>query len=125
MTKAAGTMETTPDRIDPSGLSGLAITSSRAAAIAIAAAVFYGFATTYYLKPFFGTPPLPRIFHIHAAIFTSWIVLFVLQASLVHPGATDLHRKLGLAGAALAIAMVVFGFVAAVPARDSVISMER
>ncbi len=115
MAEAAGTVE----RISASSRSAWIARSAdhvfyRALAIAIAAAIFYGFATTYYLKQFFGTPPLPRIIHIHAAIFTSWVVLFVVQTSLVASGRTDLHRKLGVAGAALAVAMVVSGFVAAV-----------
>jgi hypothetical protein len=86
----------------------------RAAAITIAAAVFYGFATTYYLKGFFGTPPLPWIIHIHAVIFSSWIVLFVVQTSLVASGRTDLHRRLGIAGVGLAVAMVASGLLAAI-----------
>ncbi len=85
-----------------------------AMAWAIGAAMFYGFATTYYLKEFFGTPPLPRIVHVHAVIFTAWVAFFILQASLPGSGRTALHRKTGIAGAALAVAMIVSGFLTAV-----------
>ncbi len=38
---------------------------------------------------------LPLIFHIHAFIFFSWIVLYVTQNALVATGSVALHRRLG------------------------------
>ena len=51
----------------------------------------------------------PLIVHFHAAAFVGWLVLFAIQVGLVRIGRTDLHRKLGVAGAGLAAAMLVLG----------------
>jgi hypothetical protein len=86
--------------------------------VAVAATVAGGFAPTYYLKPLFGTPALPLSIHIHGALFTTWVLLFVAQTSLVAANRTDLHKRLGIVGAVLAAAMVVSGtFVAIDSAR--------
>src|SRR5260370_34884877 len=37
---------------------------------------------------------------VHVFLFTSWIFLFLAQTTLVASHRTDLHRKLGIAGAA-------------------------
>jgi hypothetical protein len=42
-------------------------------------------------------------------LFTAWVVLFVVQTALVASRRVALHRRLGVAGAALAAAMVVAG----------------
>jgi hypothetical protein len=47
--------------------------------------------------------------HLHGALLTSWIALFVIQSSLIGMGRVDLHRRLGVFGAALATAIVVTG----------------
>ncbi len=78
-------------------------------AIAVAATVAAGFAPTYYLKPLFATPALPLFLHIHGALFTAWVLLFVAQTSLVAAKRTDLHRRLGIVGAMLALTMVASG----------------
>jgi uncharacterized membrane protein YozB (DUF420 family) len=80
-------------------------------ALAIFAAVFLGFARSFFLRPWY---PEPRgapetFFYLHGAVFAAWFVLLVVQASLVGVGRTDLHRRLGTAGALLAVAMVVTG----------------
>lgn len=53
--------------------------------------------------------PYPLIVHAHAAAFMGWLVLFTGQILLVRAGRTDLHRKLGVAMIALALAMAVLG----------------
>ena len=58
-----------------------------------------GFARTYYLKTAFGTPPLPALIHLHAALMTSWVALFVVQTRFIAAQRTDLHRRLGMLGA--------------------------
>ncbi len=86
-----------------------------ATAAAVAAALaFAGFAPTYYLKGFFGTPALPGLVHVHGLVMTLWIVLFATQVGLVAARRTDLHRKLGVAGVVLAAAVVVVGVVTAI-----------
>src|SRR2546422_8622945 len=48
-----------------------------------------------------------------SVVFTAWIVLLVVQASLVAGGRTELHRKIGPYSAVLAVAMVVLGTLGA------------
>jgi hypothetical protein len=86
-------------------------------AIASAVAVFVGFGRTYYLKSYFGTPQLSPLIHIHGAVFTLWMIFFVVQTALIASNRPGIHRRLGYAGAALAIAMVVLGTIAAFKAR--------
>jgi hypothetical protein len=95
----------------------------------IALIVFIGFARTYYLAGMFGAKPLgSSIVHVHAAAFTCWLALLVVQASLVGTGHTRAHRRLGLVGLVLAPLMVILGVLVAhemlrrfadVPAVDS------
>ena len=76
--------------------------------------VFAGFARTYYLRPYFGTPQLTPLLHLHGLIFTSWIVLLLAQTVLVAAKRTAIHRRLGWAGAALALLMILVGTTTAV-----------
>ncbi len=85
-------------------------------AITAALVVFAGFAPTYYLKGAFGGRPLSPLLHGHGLIFTSWILLFVLQTGLIAGRRTPLHRRLGVSGGALAVAMLVAGTMAAIDA---------
>jgi hypothetical protein len=82
---------------------------------AIALVVFIGFSRTYYLAGLFSAKPLAApIVHIHGAVFTSWIVLLVVQTSLVGTGHGKTHRKLGLIGLGLAPLIVLLGVLVAV-----------
>jgi hypothetical protein len=83
-------------------------------AVAIAATVFAGFARTYYLRLYYGTPPLALLLHLHGIVFTSWIALFVAQATLVAAGRTDVHRRLGVGGGVLAALLIVVGTTTAI-----------
>jgi hypothetical protein len=87
-------------------------------ALAMFAAVYLGFARTFFLRPWFPGVPAPTepIFYLHGAFFTAWCVLLVLQPSLVAVGRTDVHRKLGAFGAAIAAVMVVLGIAGALVA---------
>lgn len=90
--------------------------------IALAVVVFAGFARTYYLRPLVPAPalggqlPLTRLIHLHALLFSGWMVLLVLQARLVAMRNLSLHRRLGLASVALAVLMVGVGTVTALQA---------
>lgn len=86
-------------------------------AAAVAALIaFAGFARTYYLKGWFGSPDLTTILHAHGVVMTLWVVLFITQVGLVAAGRTDIHRRLGLAGAALAVLLLVLGTLTAIDA---------
>ena len=84
----------------------------------IAVTILLGFARTYYLRPLVGapSPPLPSLtplIHVHGLLFTGWIVLLVAQTRLVAAGRVDVHRRLGIAGAALAVLMIGVGTLTA------------
>ena len=85
-------------------------------AVAVALVVFAGFAPTYYLKGAFGGPQLPPLLHVHGLIFTSWVVLFIVQTRLIASRRTPLHRRLGVVGGLTAVAMLVVGTLAAIAA---------
>lgn len=81
--------------------------------IAAAILVFAGFAPSYYLRAFFATHALPLLVHMHGALMTLWLVLFLTQVNLVAAHRTDLHRRLGLFGGFLAGLIVIVGFATA------------
>ncbi|HEV8427924.1 MAG TPA: hypothetical protein VGQ41_08505 [Pyrinomonadaceae bacterium] len=84
------------------------------AAILTPLIVLAGFARTYYLKPLFGTPDLPgRIVHLHGIVMTAWVMLFVVQISLVATRRTKIHQRLGIFGGVLAALVVVVGILTA------------
>ena len=82
-----------------------------------------GFARTYYGPIAFGGPratlsggPWTLVVHAHAALFTAWVLLFIVQTALVASRRVAIHRRLGIAGAILAAAMVVAGLLIAIAA---------
>lgn len=96
-------------------------------AIFMLATVLAGFAPTYFLAGVFHAPLPSKVIHFHGAAFTLWMILLIVQNSLVYAGRTDIHKKLGMAGFVLGCAMVVLGVSAAtdsltrgggVPGRD-------
>jgi hypothetical protein len=84
-----------------------------AMSILILVVVFVGFAPTYYFAGVFRAPLPAPIIHIHGAVFSCWVLLLVVQTSLVSVRRVDLHRGLGIFGFCLAALMVVFGVLAA------------
>ncbi len=89
--------------------------------IAMAATVFAGFASTYYVPLMGDGPaatvsggPFTSIVHLHGALFTAWVGLFLIQTTLVATRRVGVHRRLGVAGAVLAASMVAVGVSVAV-----------
>ncbi len=80
--------------------------------VAAALTVFAGFTRTYYLKDVFAGPALTPLQHVHGFLFTCWVLLFIAQSSLIAANRTDVHRRLGVVGGALAAAMLVVGAMA-------------
>jgi hypothetical protein len=76
--------------------------------VAMLGTIVAGFAPSFFLRPATMPSLAPRVIA-HGTLFSSWIVLFVVQASLVAAGRTRLHRDLGVAAAGLAALMVVSG----------------
>jgi hypothetical protein len=77
--------------------------------LALLVLVVTGFARTYFLKLAFGTPELTPLLHLHGALMSAWFVLFLAQVGLVASRRVRWHRRLGIAGAVLALAIVVVG----------------
>ncbi len=85
-----------------------------AAAIVFALINLLGFARTYYLKGFFEAPPLPSlVVHLHGLTMTAWIALFAAQVWLVRSKRIRVHQRLGYAGVALGVLVLVTGFFTA------------
>jgi hypothetical protein len=86
------------------------------ALILVLVVVFVGFARTFFLKGWFGTPPLSNLLFAHGLVMSAWLALFIAQTTLVEIGRTDLHRRLGVAGIGVAILVIVVGVSAALDA---------
>jgi hypothetical protein len=83
-----------------------------AAALLLLAVVFAGFAPTFYLKGVYGlrTDHYPPYLYAHGIVMSAWYLLYLAQAGLVAAGRSDIHRRLGIAGALLAVAVVALGY---------------
>jgi hypothetical protein len=82
----------------------------------IAVITFAGFARTYYLRGVFHGQALTLFLHIHGAVMTGWIVLFLFQSLLIATHRVSLHRRLGFFGAFLAASVVILGMMATIHA---------
>jgi hypothetical protein len=80
--------------------------------------VVVGFSRSFFLRPLFPEWPAATetIFYVHGAAAAAWIMLLVVQASLVSAGRTGLHRRLGALSAGLAPVVVVLGLAGALVA---------
>jgi len=76
----------------------------------LAAITIFGFSHTVPMD--LAPPGLPILLKCHAAIFATWVLLFIAQPSLIVSGNTAMHRRLGWLGLALAAAMVGIGTAA-------------
>ena len=85
-------------------------------ALVAIAIVFAGFARTYFLKTSFGTPALSTLVHVHGFVMTLWFVFFLMQVRLVAMHRTDLHRRTGVLGAFIAVAVLIVGVATAITA---------
>lgn len=79
------------------------------AAWIIAAIVAYGFAQTVSQRLLHAAVPRPPILWIHAGVFVGWLIIFILQTTLVRIRRVHWHRTLGIAGLLLGATMVVLG----------------
>ena len=80
----------------------------------IAAAVFLGFARTFFLRRWFPAWAALHAAHefffvIHGFVITAWFALFIAQVALVGSRRVRLHRQMGWVGTGLAIAVVILG----------------
>jgi hypothetical protein len=87
-------------------------------AVISALIVFVGFAPSFYLKSVIHAPvpPLTLLTIVHGLVFTTWMVLFITQASLIRADNIALHRQLGILGAILFGVMLSLGYSTAITA---------
>jgi hypothetical protein len=78
-----------------------------AGSLLITVIVVYGFSHTIDHSLLHPEKPPPLILYVHAAMFSTWLLLLVVQSSLVRVQQVRLHRTLGYAGLALGAAMPV------------------
>jgi len=78
------------------------------------AVVVWGFSHTVVQNLFRAQPTRPWLLWTHGVAFSTWMVFFIAQSTLVRVRRVSIHRALGWFGAALATLMVVLGFTVAV-----------
>jgi uncharacterized membrane protein YozB (DUF420 family) len=83
-------------------------------AAAMVVATFVGFAPSYYLSSVFAGPRLSLLVHVHGAVFTLWMLLYVVQTGLISAGRADVHRIVGPVAILVAVAMVPLGIATAI-----------
>ena len=79
----------------------------------VATVVIFGFSHTIDGNLLHPDIPRPRILSIHAIVFSSWVVLFIVQSTLVRVSKLALHRRLGVFGAALGTVLPILGLTTA------------
>jgi hypothetical protein len=83
--------------------------------VAMFITVLAGFGPTYYFSSISSsTAVLTPALHVHGAVFTTWMVLLVVQSTLISAGRVDLHRRLGVAGAVLGACMMLLAAYVAI-----------
>ncbi|MGB8478430.1 MAG: hypothetical protein WCE63_06270 [Acidobacteriaceae bacterium] len=85
-----------------------------AMSLLVAAIVVWGFSHTVNQNLLHAAPPRPVLLWIHAAAFSTWVVFFILQSTLVRTHHVRAHRSLGWFGAALGTVMVPLGVTTAI-----------
>jgi hypothetical protein len=78
-------------------------------AVAMLAVNLVGFGPTLYLRAFFDVPALPLYLYLHGALGAAWFAIVVAQTALVANRRVDIHRRLGWAAVAIAVAVLVTG----------------
>ncbi|MBU3076729.1 hypothetical protein [Sphingomonas quercus] len=88
------------------------------AAVAMIMLIVAGFLPSYYLRGVMpaAVPMLPMtpLVHLHGLVFSLWLLLYLAQTLLAGSGRIDLHRRLGLAGLPLVVAMAAIALTTAV-----------
>ena len=80
----------------------------------IPAVVVYGFSFTLDKNLIHPVIPRPLILYVHAAIFSGWLVFFMLQSALVRTHNVHWHRRIGWFGVALGVMIPVLGVSTAI-----------
>src|SRR4051812_708315 len=81
-------------------------------AILLCICVYIGFSPTYFRAGMLGARLPSPIIHIHGAVFTLWMLLFVAQAALISARRVKWHRTFGMVAFCLPPIMIVLGVLA-------------
>jgi fumarate reductase subunit C len=92
-------------------------------AILLCAIVFIGFSPTYFGAGMLRAPLPSPILHFHGAVFTLWMLLFLIQAALISARRVAWHRSLGIIAFCLPPVMIVLGVIAALDALGRKVSI--
>ncbi len=85
-------------------------------AVLLCGIVVFGFSHTYFLAGMVRAPLPNTLLHVHGAVFTLWMILFLVQTALVSAKRVAWHRSLGIIGFCLPPLMIVLGTVTAIDA---------
>jgi hypothetical protein len=85
-------------------------------AVLLCVCVFIGFSPTYFGAGMLRAPLPSPILHFHGAVFTLWMILFFVQATLISIRRVNWHRSLGTIAFCLPPIMIVLGVIAALDA---------
>lgn len=72
-----------------------------------------GFWPTYFSHLVNGSLDKVPIIHVHAAVFSGWLVLVIIQATLAGRGRIQQHRKIGKVGMAYGVLLILIGWLTA------------
>jgi hypothetical protein len=86
-------------------------------ALLMAAIVIYGFSHTIGANLIHPSIPRPRVLYVHAALFSAFMAIYVLQTALVASGNVKLHQHLGPIWVVIAAAMPVLGIATGIVMR--------
>jgi hypothetical protein len=100
----------------PRGHKGVALNSTLylGFALTIAFVVAFGFAQTFRAAVVHPRFPLPWVLYFHIGLFAAWVLLFVTQAAFIRFNRRRWHRRLGLAGVAVAAPIPIVGVATAI-----------
>jgi hypothetical protein len=88
--------------------------------------VIYGFSHTVNKNLIHPAVPRPPLLYFHAAIFSGWLLFFMLQSVLVRTHHVAWHRRIGWFGVALGVAIIVVGISTAITmARFNTIQFDK
>ncbi len=82
-----------------------------AMALLLLGIVLTGFGRTYFLAGMMFAKLPNALVHVHGAVFVSWILLLVVQTSLVAAHKVKWHRKLGVLSLILIPSMLILGIL--------------
>jgi hypothetical protein len=78
--------------------------------------VFIGFSPTYFQAGMMRAPFPSPILHVHGAVFTLWMLVFIVRVALISARRVKWHRSFGTVAFCLPPIMIVVGVIAAIDA---------